>query len=121
MKTGKQQATIAVGADPYRSLVFSPDGKSVVSVGGERERVILMWDVVTANTIATFRGHTASVVCLAISPDGRLLASGSKDESIKLWEVASGKVLATLPAVQAQCLAFSPDSKTLASGAGTTL
>ena len=39
----------------------------------------------------TLKGHTESVVSVAYSPDGKTLASGSEDKTIKLWDVATGK------------------------------
>jgi WD40 repeat protein len=39
----------------------------------------------------TFKGHTASVSCVAISPDGKHIVSGSGDKTIKLWDVKTGK------------------------------
>src|SRR5262245_21325439 len=41
--------------------------------------------------IATFKGHTEPVYSVAFTPDGKYLATGSFDNTIKLWEVASGK------------------------------
>jgi len=63
---------------------------------------------------ATLQHGVASVV---FSPDGRTLASGSFDRSIKLWDVATGKARATLQGHSDDVLsiAFSPDGKTLAS------
>jgi hypothetical protein len=58
------------------------------------------------------------VRCLAFSPDGSLLASGSFDKTVRLWSVSDGKLLHTQEGHTASVLgvAFSPDGKTLASG-----
>lgn len=65
------------------------------------------------------KGHSARVQALAFSPDGRMLASGSDDLTIKFWEVATGKELKTLVGHTADVifLVFSPDGKRLASAA----
>src|SRR5437899_2278086 len=66
----------------------------------------------------TLKGHTAQVTSVAYSPDGKTLASGSLDHTLRLWELASGKNTATLRGHEAGlgCIAYSPDGKTLASG-----
>jgi parallel beta-helix repeat protein len=66
----------------------------------------------------TLTGHTSYVNSVAFSPDGRLLASGSLDDTIKLWEVASGREVRTLSGHTSwvNSVAFSPDGRLLASG-----
>src|SRR5690242_3914959 len=66
----------------------------------------------------TLKGHTNLVECLAYSPDGKTLASGSFDRTIKLWDVQTGKEKRTLTGhtYSVECVAYSPDGKTLASG-----
>lgn len=70
----------------------------------------------------TLKGHTSMVQAIAISSDGQIIASGSSDNSIKLWQLSTGKLLRTLgrwfsghsSMVQAVC--FSADGELLASG-----
>jgi mono/diheme cytochrome c family protein len=60
-----------------------------------------------------FVGHTDAVLCLALSADGRLALSGGKDQSVRLWDVVSGKMLHNLEghADEVNGVAFSPDGK----------
>jgi WD40 repeat protein len=69
--------------------------------------------------VATYQGHVDAAHAVAFSPDGKLLASGSDDKSIKLWEAEGGKEQATLAGHTAAVvsLEFSPDSQALASAA----
>ena len=63
-------------------------------------------------------GHTRSAQSVSFSPDGRTLASGSFDNTIRLWDVVSGKELQQLSGHtgSVQAVSFSPDGRTLASG-----
>ncbi|MGI8917153.1 MAG: caspase family protein [Pyrinomonadaceae bacterium] len=65
-------------------------------------------------------GHTKSANAVAFSPDNRWLASGGKDDVIKIWDLATGNVLRTLygHTSNVNALAVSPDGKLLASGSG---
>jgi WD40 repeat protein len=65
-------------------------------------------------------GHSVAINSIALSADGKTLASGSHDNTIKLWEVATGRELRTLTghAGAVNSVALSADGKTLASGNG---
>src|SRR5947208_2246574 len=66
------------------------------------------------------KGHSAAAYSLAFSSDAKMLATGGADKTVKLWDVASGKVTATFAehAGAVWGLAFSPDGKILVAGSG---
>ena len=68
--------------------------------------------------LLTLKGHSGRVHSIAFSPDGKCLASGSQDQTIKLWDTATGTELLTLKGHSSGVVsvAFSPDGKLLASG-----
>jgi WD40 repeat protein len=68
----------------------------------------------------TLTGHSDMVTSVVYSPDGRYLASGSWDNTIKIWEVATGKELRTLTghSIRVSSVVYSPDGRYLASGSG---
>ena len=111
------------------SVAYSPDGQTVAS--GSNDKTIKLWNVNTGNLLQTFEGHSKWVNSVAYSPDGQTLASGSNDNSvgevlasgsfddtIKLWNVKTGKLLQTLEgnSHSVNSVAYSPDGQTLASG-----
>ncbi|NES72399.1 MAG: serine/threonine protein kinase, partial [Okeania sp. SIO2D1] len=61
-----------------------------------------------------FRGHSRAVLSVAISPDSQILASGSLDGTVKLWNLQTGKLLDSLCGYYP--VQFTPDGQTLVSG-----
>lgn len=96
-------------------VAFSPDGKTLASAGGT-DYLVKLWDVATGRELNTLAGHKDAVTSVAISPDGKIVASGSWDGTVRFWDAATGKALRTATAqASVNGIAFSPDGKTIAS------
>jgi WD40 repeat protein len=85
---------------PVYCVVWTADGKQVLSTSLDRS--MKLWDATSGNLVREFKaykekdfekGHKDGVFCAAFSPDGKLLASGGSDHTIKIWNVADGTVL----------------------------
>ncbi|ERF74014.1 hypothetical protein EPUS_03829 [Endocarpon pusillum Z07020] len=80
-------------------------------------RVEESWNII----LQTLEGHSGSVGTIAFSPDGKILASGSSDETVQLWDARSGAALQKLSHLgSVSAVAFSPNGRTLASGSKDT-
>ena len=99
-------------------------GKRLKDANLEQEHLSQSVSLVLQRAIYTMQernrleGHTSSVDSVSFSPDGKTLASGSGDKTIKLWNVVTGQLINTLNGHSRDItsVSFSPDGKTLASG-----
>ncbi len=107
-------------ADAVRALAWSKDGAILAAAGGVpgRKGEVKIWTA-DGTLQATVSGHSDCIYGLAISPDGKTIATSSYDKLIKLWDASTGKEIRTLKdhidAIYS--LDFSPDGKRLVSGA----
>jgi RNA polymerase sigma factor (sigma-70 family) len=133
--TGKMIRRLTGQKEPIRALAFSPDGKLLASGGAgfSGTSSVWLWETATGKVHLRLpeekefhKGFTTVLVrALAFSPDGKALAAGHADYTLRLWDAATGKKLHEMPGVGTyrmvsdhdggiQCVAFSRDGKRLA-------
>ncbi len=130
---GIKPLTLEGHKKPVFSVTFSPDGHKLAS--GSLDNTIRIWDLPLVKKRAlesdqqqpkykqalVLKGHKKPVFSVAFSPNGKTLASGSLDKTIRLWDVQAGKTFKVIegPKVidsEILAVAFSPRDKLLASG-----
>ena len=98
-----------------RAVAFSPDGQRFAVATGAG---IWIYDAQTYREMALLTGHTGVARTIIFSSDGKTLASGARDRTIKLWNLETGDVITCIGHRRGvESVAFSPDGKMIVSGA----
>ena len=123
IKTQTSQAlqywqTISLNEGVCNNLIISRGGEIAASNG---TKDIPLWQANTGRFLGSLEGHSDRVSCLTLSPSGQTLISGSKDQTIKFWDLRRQKLMRTLEGSfdghlnEITSLAISPDNQTLLS------
>ena len=115
LHTGQLLRSLTGDQYGYRTVAFSPDGKTLV--GGSLNRTITIWNLETGEQLRTLEGHSGIVSAIAISPFEPILASSSGIDGIKIWNWSTGELLHTLKghSQNISSLAFNPSGHFLVS------
>lgn len=95
------------------SVAFHPDGTRIAAA---QEWGVIILDVPGRREVATLQGHKGKVACVAFSPDGRTLATGSWDGTVRLWETQTWteRQAFAWPVGRVYAVAFAPDGTRIA-------
>jgi WD40 repeat protein len=109
-----EEKEVLVGPQSVFDLALSPDDKTIASVIYDTFDVQL-WDVPSRRFVTNLTGHTKSPLCVVFSPDGKLLATGGNDQTVRLWDPHQLQPIAVLTnEFEVGSIAFARDGRTLA-------
>src|SRR5262249_22549835 len=108
--------TLRGHSDEVTSVAFSPQDPAVVG-SASVDGTVKLWNPRTALPLLNLRDPAGSVMSLAFSPDGHLLATVGQDKSVKIWDTQSGNLINTLSAGEGSgdlSVVFLPDGRRIA-------
>jgi WD40 repeat protein len=116
LRAGNKPATLETESElvrPILALAYSPDGNVIAMATTSPE--VQIRDAASGDVLRVLKGHAAAVNCLAFSKDGQVLASGSADHTLRLWDMATAQEIGTFPQDgEVHALAFTRDGTHLA-------
>ncbi|MFE9687353.1 PQQ-binding-like beta-propeller repeat protein [Streptomyces sp. NPDC006285] len=118
LSTGALHTAHTSPGESVRAVAFTPDGSTLavvdIETGGDQVTLI---DTATGRTQRTIEPNRPSIMSLAFSSDGHILATASSSGVVKTWDRRTGRLQGSFSAGgEVASLAFSPDGRTLAAG-----
>ncbi|WP_438032991.1 FHA domain-containing protein [Sorangium sp. So ce204] len=91
-------------------VTYAPDASRAFGIELHHKR-ICHFDMIRRGEVRPPYEHEETITCLAISPDGRLAVTGSRDRTARLWDVATGRPMGVLSTMSVNAVAFSADGR----------